>query len=153
MQRKIARVTFGLYASDAYLDARGTPDFARGCAGHLVVGFNDQVTTASDGAYLDAIAPAASVSFRSNSRDALARAAAAGAGIACLRDRRRARAIRRCVRVTHESWGTNEFRRYAKFEAPAFGGPARDSEAGWRMTVRATMASLVGSERWTRLRR
>jgi len=86
VQRRVAHVTFGLYASAAYLEARGEPEFARGCRGHCVVTFDERVTTASDGAYLDEVASAARVSFRSNSRDALARACAAGAGIACLPD-------------------------------------------------------------------
>jgi DNA-binding transcriptional LysR family regulator len=86
IERKVARVTFGLYASQAYVDTHGAPDFDSGCPGHFVATFNEQVTTASDGAYLDTIAHAAQTSFSSNSRDAIARAAAAGAGLAVIPD-------------------------------------------------------------------
>lgn len=84
VQRRVARVGFGLYASESYLAERGAPDFARGCPGHLLVAMSARVTTATDGAYLATVAHAATVSFRSNARDAQASAALAGAGIVCL---------------------------------------------------------------------
>jgi DNA-binding transcriptional LysR family regulator len=77
-------VGFGLYASKAYLDKRGLPDFTNGCSGHAIVTMNGDAGTASDIGWLRAVAHAATVSFRSNARDALAIAAAEGAGIACL---------------------------------------------------------------------
>ena len=84
VQRRVARVGFGLYAAESYLASRGLPDFARGCPGHALVTMSSVVTTASDRAYLESVAHAAVVAFRSNAREAQASAAAAGAGMVCL---------------------------------------------------------------------
>jgi DNA-binding transcriptional LysR family regulator len=84
VQRSVARVGFGVYASPRYLERRGPPDFSRGCPDHLIVTMNGDAETASDIRWLRTIAHAAMLSFRSNSRDALAIAAAEGAGLVCL---------------------------------------------------------------------
>jgi DNA-binding transcriptional LysR family regulator len=36
VERRVGDVSYGLYASADYLDRHGRPDFAKGCAGHLV---------------------------------------------------------------------------------------------------------------------
>ncbi|WP_169927167.1 LysR family transcriptional regulator [Labilithrix luteola] len=84
LQRSVARIGFGLYASARYLDRRGMPDFTLGCPGHAVITMSDDVENVADVPWLRAIAHAASIAFRSNGRDAHAIAAAEGAGLACL---------------------------------------------------------------------
>src|SRR3954468_7762043 len=41
VQREIAKVAFGLYASDSYLAERGTPDFARHGEGHRLIAMSE----------------------------------------------------------------------------------------------------------------
>jgi DNA-binding transcriptional LysR family regulator len=84
VSRQVARVAFGLYASDAYLAQRGAPDFARHCEGHALITMNDELASTADAPWLRALAARAHVAVRSNSREVQATMAAAGAGIACL---------------------------------------------------------------------
>jgi DNA-binding transcriptional LysR family regulator len=81
VRRKLALVTFGLYAEAEYLARRGTPDFARAGDGHSVVLMTEAFP---DTTWLQRIAPRAHVAFRTNSREAQAAVAAAGAGLVTL---------------------------------------------------------------------
>jgi len=84
VQRQIARVAFGLYASKAYLARRGEPDFARECEGHDVITMTDDLSALLDVPWLRSTARRARDAIRSNSREAQATAAAAGGGLVCL---------------------------------------------------------------------
>jgi DNA-binding transcriptional LysR family regulator len=85
MQRKIGTLSFGLYASPAYLRARGLPDFNRGGAGACLVAMNAALDeTVAETKWLRQHFPNARIAFRSNSRDGQAAAAANGAGLVCL---------------------------------------------------------------------
>ncbi|WP_437627981.1 substrate-binding domain-containing protein [Sorangium sp. So ce1151] len=83
-QREVARIGFGLYASDDYLAERGLPDFGRQCEGHaLVTMSSDEPPAVADLAWLRAIA-ANRVAARTNGREAQATMGAAGVGLVCL---------------------------------------------------------------------
>jgi len=82
-QREVARAAYGLYASGKYLQRYGQPDFARGCAGHVLLAMDEDVPTA-DTPWLREIAAEARLGARTNGREALAAMAGAGLGLACL---------------------------------------------------------------------
>jgi len=82
-EREVARAGYGLYASAEYLRRRGRPDFAGGCAGHVLLVMDDDVPTA-DSSWLQELAAEARVGARTNGREALAAMAGAGLGLACL---------------------------------------------------------------------
>lgn len=84
IQREVAVVAFGLYASDGYLLERGTPDFAEQCAGHRLIAMSESLTKVPDVAWLPQVAARAGIVVRTNGREPMARMAAAGIGIACL---------------------------------------------------------------------
>lgn len=83
-QRRLARVAFGLYATEDYLARHGTPDFERQCEGHALVLMSDEQGPIADVAWLRTVAGRARAAFRVNNRDVQARVAGAGAGLACL---------------------------------------------------------------------
>jgi len=83
-QREVARVAFGLYASDGYLAAHGMPDFAARCEGHVLVTMNDEQPAVLDLAWLQTVAASARVAVRTNGREAQAVLGAAGLGMVCL---------------------------------------------------------------------
>jgi DNA-binding transcriptional LysR family regulator len=84
VQRKLARIGFGLYASDAYLARKGVPDFARQCEGHTWVAMSESLAKIPDAAWLPALSCRARVAVRTNGREPMATLAAAGIGITCL---------------------------------------------------------------------
>lgn len=84
VQRAIATIEFGLYASDAYLASHGSPDFARGCEGHVLIGMTDDITNLADHGWLPPMAAKARFAVRTNGREPMATLAAAGVGITCL---------------------------------------------------------------------
>lgn len=84
VQREVARLQFGLYASDAYLARYGMPSFAHGCAGHQFIQMTDGLANLADYEWLPALAPNARVSVRTNGREPMATMALAGLGITCL---------------------------------------------------------------------
>lgn len=82
--RRIGQLAHGLYASPAYLERHGAPDFGAGCAGHrLVAGLDGAEVPQLDG-WLAAIAPRATVALRTDSPEAQLQGALRGAGMACL---------------------------------------------------------------------
>lgn len=83
-QRSLGTVTFGLYASADYLARRGYPDFANQCVGHSVVALTHASQLVADVGWLAEVALSAQVAVRCNGREAQARFAQAGAGLACL---------------------------------------------------------------------
>lgn len=83
-QRKVADVPHALFASPSYIEARGTPDCRTGMGGHAIIQMDEQHGGQVDAEWLATIAVDAHVALRSNSREAQARACAAGAGVAVL---------------------------------------------------------------------
>ncbi len=85
VQRKVGTVGFGLDASVDYLEHYGTPDFSNLGEGHAIVALPEDAGHLPEMRWLmEEIAPRARIALRSNSRDSLARAAEAGAGLAVL---------------------------------------------------------------------
>jgi DNA-binding transcriptional LysR family regulator len=84
IQREVAVIAFGLYASADYLKSRGTPDFRAGCRGHAVVELTGMPRQAVEAGWLAAVARHARVVARVNGRQALAKMVRAGAAIGCL---------------------------------------------------------------------
>jgi DNA-binding transcriptional LysR family regulator len=84
VQREIAVLAFGLYASDSYLAERGPPDFTRQGVGHRLIAMSEALTKIPDVDWLPAFTAKASVVVRANGREPMARMAAAGVGMACL---------------------------------------------------------------------
>jgi len=84
VQRPVAVVAFGLYASDSYLAKYGMPDFAANCAGHRLIAMSESLTKIPDLKWLSAIAAEARVAARTNGRAPMATMAQSGIGMACL---------------------------------------------------------------------
>jgi DNA-binding transcriptional LysR family regulator len=84
VQREVAVVSFGLYASDGYLAEHGAPDFERQCEGHALIGMSEALGKVPDVEWLPRVAARARVVMRTNGREPMARMAAAGMGITCL---------------------------------------------------------------------
>lgn len=84
VQREVAVLAFGLYASESYLVRHGVPDFTRGAPGHSFVTATDDMNHLADYTWLPPLAANAHVAVKTNGREPMARLAAAGIGIACL---------------------------------------------------------------------
>lgn len=84
VQRRVATLGFGLYASDAYLAERGAPNFDQQCEGHRLIAMSEALTKIPDLLWLPGFTSKANVVVRTNGREPMARMAAAGIGIACL---------------------------------------------------------------------
>jgi DNA-binding transcriptional LysR family regulator len=82
--RRIGTMAHGLYASPAYLERRGAPDFAAGCPGHRLVTGLDGAEVPQLAGWLTEIAPRATVVLRTDSPEAQLQAALCGEGMACL---------------------------------------------------------------------
>jgi len=66
VERKVADVSYGLYASLGYLNQRGRPDFAKKGAGHSVVSLCPSPAKVVHIEWLNAIVPRAAVLLRTN---------------------------------------------------------------------------------------
>jgi DNA-binding transcriptional LysR family regulator len=84
VEREVAVLRFGLYASHAYLAAFGMPDFARAADGQRLIAMSEALTKIPDLDWLPAIAGRARVVARANGRGPMLTMAAAGVGMACL---------------------------------------------------------------------
>jgi DNA-binding transcriptional LysR family regulator len=84
VERKVAEVSYGLYASVGYLDRHGRPDFANGCAGHLVSSLVDSPVDVVHIEWLKAIARGAHVVIRTNGIQSHIATAEAGEAMAVL---------------------------------------------------------------------
>lgn len=84
VQRELARISFGLYASDRYLAEYGTPDLAAGAAGHRLIAMSEELTRVPDVDWLPKIAGKASVVARANGREPMVAMAVAGVGMTVL---------------------------------------------------------------------
>jgi DNA-binding transcriptional LysR family regulator len=83
--RRIGLLAHGLYASPAYLERHGEPDFGAGCAGHRLVAGLDAVEVPQLAGWLAAIAPRATVALRTDSPEAQLQGALRGACLPRLR--------------------------------------------------------------------
>ena len=99
--RRIGGLAYGLYASPAYLERHGEPDFGAGCPGHrLVTGLDGSEVPQQVAGWLAEVAPRATVAMRTDSPEAQLQAALCGEGMACLArvrgdaDERRLRRVR-----------------------------------------------------------
>ena len=82
--RRIGTLAFGLYATPAYLQRRGYPDFAAGCPGHHLVAQVDDIQDAAQAGWLADLAPRARIALQTSSHEAAVSAALQGGGLACL---------------------------------------------------------------------
>ena len=82
--RRIGLLGYGLYASRAYLEARGVPAFDRGGEGHDLILTQPEQMEGPEMAWVTAILPRGAPALRTNSRYSHRAAAVAGLGIACL---------------------------------------------------------------------
>ena len=84
VQRRVASVSFGLYASDGYLAKHGQPNFAAQCSGHSLIAMSESLTKIPDLGWLKQVAARARVAVRTNGRAPMATMAQSGLGLACL---------------------------------------------------------------------
>jgi DNA-binding transcriptional LysR family regulator len=84
VEREVAVVAFGLYASHAYLAEHGTPDFSRQAEGQRLIAMSETLRTIVDVDWLPAFASRARVVARANGRGPMLSMATAGVGLACL---------------------------------------------------------------------
>lgn len=82
--RRVADVTYGLYASPEYLARYGQPDFEAGCKGHVAVSLHDLLKRVSYVSWLKTLTPNAQVALRSNGLSAHLTIAESGTAIAVL---------------------------------------------------------------------
>lgn len=84
VERKVAEVSYGLYASSRYLRRHGRPDFARQCAGHAVTSLCESPVKVVHIEWMKAIASRAHVVLRTNGIQSHVAAAEAGEAMAVL---------------------------------------------------------------------
>lgn len=84
VEREVAVLGFGLYASHAYLAEHGMPDFSRQAEGQRLIAMSEALTKVVDVAWLPAFTGRAQVVARANGRGPMLTMAAAGVGMACL---------------------------------------------------------------------
>src|SRR3954467_150330 len=84
LQRQVARLGFGLYASDTYVAQYGMPDFSLDCVGHSLIAMSESLTQIPDLDWLGRRASKARVAAGTNGRAPRATMAQAGLGMACL---------------------------------------------------------------------
>lgn len=84
VQKELARLSFGLYASDRYLAEQGLPDLTAGAVGHRLIAMSENLTKVPDVEWLPQVAAKAAVVARANGREPMVAMAAAGAGMAVL---------------------------------------------------------------------
>lgn len=82
--RKVADCAFGVYASAAYLEARGWPDFARGAADHRLLLPPQELNGSPQAHWLASMTEAARIALRANSFAMLVAASESGMGVVCL---------------------------------------------------------------------
>lgn len=84
VERKVAEVTYGLYASVEYLNRLGHPSFSNGCAGHKIVSLVDSSVRVAHIAWLRTIASQARIVLRTNGVQSHIAAAEAGEAMAAV---------------------------------------------------------------------
>ncbi len=84
VQRRVATIGFGLYASDGYLAKHGLPNFSAQCAGHSLIAMSESLSKIPDLPWLKQVAARARVVVRSNGRVPMLAMAQSGLGLSCL---------------------------------------------------------------------
>lgn len=79
--RKIGDMAFAVYASPAYLEANGLPDWSAGAPGHRIVRVQDDLLDTPDGRWFSEITNQAEPALLANSREVQIRAVVAGLGL------------------------------------------------------------------------
>jgi DNA-binding transcriptional LysR family regulator len=82
--QRIADVTYSLYASQAYIDRYGMPDFGEGCNGHYVTLLYDEAGCVVYREWMKKLASSATVALRSNGLQSQLTVVEAGAALAVL---------------------------------------------------------------------
>ena len=82
--RRIGSMAFGLYASPAYLESHGKPDFETKCAGHSLIRQLNDVENSPQFGWLADATTRAKIVFQTSSHEAAVSAALEGSGLACL---------------------------------------------------------------------
>ena len=82
--QKVGRMSFGIYASAAYLERFGPPDWSTGAAGHKTITLQETLRHIPEADWFAGFTGNAPVVLRTNSREGQLRAALAGLGLACL---------------------------------------------------------------------
>lgn len=83
-ERKVADISYGLYASLAYVERHGMPDFAQDGAGHLIVSHVETPVHINYVEWLEAIAGRARVTLKTNGIQSQIAVAEAGEAMAVL---------------------------------------------------------------------
>jgi DNA-binding transcriptional LysR family regulator len=84
VERKVADISYGLYAAPSYLRRHGQPDFTRKCAGHRVVSLTDSPIKVVHIEWMKSIASKAQVTIRTNGVQSHIATAEAGEAMAVL---------------------------------------------------------------------
>ncbi|MBN1239512.1 MAG: LysR family transcriptional regulator [Gammaproteobacteria bacterium] len=84
VERKVADVSYGLYASADYLNRHGRPSFRKGCAGHIVTSLVESPIKVVPIEWLERIAPRARHALKTNGMQSHVAAAEAGEAMAVL---------------------------------------------------------------------
>ncbi|CAN5412152.1 LysR family transcriptional regulator [soil metagenome] len=82
--RRIADMSFGLYASAAYVERSGAPDWSEHGAGHRSITVQDSLAGLPEAQWLQGLAPLAASALSANSRQVQLEACVRGMGLACL---------------------------------------------------------------------
>lgn len=82
--QKVGRLGFGIYASPAYLERFGTPDWTHFSAGHKTISLQESLLHVPEAEWFTGLTRKAVAVLRTNSREGQLRAALAGLGLACL---------------------------------------------------------------------
>lgn len=82
--RKVADVSYGLYAAPSYVARHGLPDFAGGCAGHRLVALDDPIPRVCYRDWLQQLAGEATVVLRTNGLQSQIAVVEDGAAMAAL---------------------------------------------------------------------
>jgi DNA-binding transcriptional LysR family regulator len=84
IERKVADVSYGLYASREYMKRRGKPRFTNGCDGHVVMSLVESSVKVVPIEWLRSVAPRAREILKTNGMQSHVAAAEAGAALAVL---------------------------------------------------------------------
>lgn len=84
VERKVAEVSYGLYASIGYLNRYGRPNFTKGCAGHVITALVESPIKVVHIEWLRAIAPRARPVLQTNGIQSHIATAEAGEAMAVL---------------------------------------------------------------------
>ncbi len=82
--RRIGGIAFGLYATKAYIEERGEPDFENGCPDHHLITQMEDNLEMTQSAWLTEMASRSRVVLQTSSHEAAVLASANNGGLACV---------------------------------------------------------------------